>query len=112
MPDTDLSKLKSQLLTSGIQKDNNALHQVIWSLIDFVRRALLALTQSIITVNNDSSTLPNSRQLVAGSGITITNDGRRLIISSAAQTPPGIDGTTVYEYNSPTVATTVITGVP
>ena len=101
MPTPDLDKLKSILLTSGTQQKNPALHQVIWSLIDFVKQNINAINtsvgspsggggagainQSILTVNDDQATLPNSRQLRAGSGVHLMNNGRQLVVGSVVR---------------------------
>jgi len=41
----DISKLKSQLLTSGLQKDNNALYQVIWGIIEALQKVKAELAK-------------------------------------------------------------------
>ena len=50
-PVPDLQKLKSILLTSGLQKDNQPLYQVIWSLIDFVARGQSLLEGQITSIS-------------------------------------------------------------
>lgn len=85
-PGPDLDRLKSSLLTSGLQQKDNALYQVINQLIDFMRTiqvlisgntdttipptstALLA-SLSYLTDGDESSNLINSRRLLAGAGI-------------------------------------------
>src|SRR5262245_25269579 len=109
MPDIEaLDRLKSQLLTSGLQERNNALWQVINQLIDFLRRNIDTVTAqtgssgggggsglvnaSYITVLPEGG-LPNSRQLVAGAGINIqlTPNGR-IVIHSAVPLGGGDGG--------------------
>ena len=84
MADTKLDRLKSQLMTSGLQQKDNALFQVINQLIDFLRIiSISASTNStaiagnfasknsdFLTWSDQASSLPNSRNLIAGSGIT------------------------------------------
>lgn len=84
----DLDRLKSQLLTSGIQVQNNALFQVINLLIDASKElqstvggtssgggipaSITALQQrSYWTELNETPNLPNSREVIAGSGIAL-----------------------------------------
>jgi hypothetical protein len=90
-----IDRLKAQLLTSSLQQQNQALFQVINSLIDAARESLAAansltdpasgggsiLSQSFLTIDNDQATLPNSRRIQAGPGITFNLDGKRLLIS-------------------------------
>src|SRR4030095_11765710 len=109
MPDiAALDRLKSQLLTSGLQERNNALYQVINQLIDFLRQNINSITatigstgggggaiasQTFVTTNNDQATLPNSRQITAGFGIQFNETGTRLIISASIPMPrDGQDG--------------------
>lgn len=49
MASTDLDRLKSTLLTSGLQQTNNALFQVINQLIDYIRK--LQIVTGVITTN-------------------------------------------------------------
>lgn len=86
-----ISRLKAQLLTSGLQQRNSALYQVINQLIDAV--ADNATTTATVTGNNgiagatyittgpEAAILPNSRQLIAGAGIQFNDSptGRRVI---------------------------------
>lgn len=90
-----LNRLKSQLLTSGISQSNNALYQVVNELIGtltgIVNEINSTLTpssgggglgdQSFITVNNDTPTLPNSSQLIAGQGVTLNKQKNRIVIN-------------------------------
>lgn len=100
-----LVRLKSQLLTSGLQDKNQALFQVINSLIDGVIQGFGQVNtqvvpapgptgianQTFITAGIDTATLPNSRQLVAGEGIQLNPaPNGRLLISAAI--PLGGDG--------------------
>ena len=81
----DLDRLKSQLLTSGLQQTNNPLYQVINQLINSIKQ-LQAFTSSgsSITLDltaiknktywtelNESAFLSVSRQVFAGTGITL-----------------------------------------
>lgn len=77
----DLDRLRAQLLASGIQQTNNALFQVVEQLIRELRNtnnatgassggissSLSALT--LLTSTNQATSLPNSRQLIAGDNI-------------------------------------------
>jgi hypothetical protein len=102
-----LDRLKSQLLTSGLQQENFALYQVINQLIDFLRGEITA-TQSAISggsggggggigllgatylTKNKEVGLPNSLQEIAGAGIQFNDALGRRIISAAL--PLSIDG--------------------
>jgi len=81
----DLDRLKSVLLNSGLQIQNNALYQVINQLIDWARQIQIALNanissvggavndlsdQNFLTWADESVDLPSSRQLLAGTGVT------------------------------------------
>lgn len=97
-----LDRLQSQLLTSGLQQRNSALYQVIDELIKYIRtlnQATFGIStgggsggggianDTFITVANETATLPNSRQLVAGDNITldISNPGQIIISASLTQ---------------------------
>lgn len=81
-PFPDLDRLKSQLLTSGLQNRDQPLWQVIDQLIAFAKLLQQELEGRInstsgaisnatfLTVNNESATFPGSRQLLAGTGIS------------------------------------------
>lgn len=104
-----LDRLKSQLLSSGLQQENFALFQVINQLIDVLRDEI-ATTQAALgsgspvippppiplplatfLTKNIEPGLPNSRQVIAGSGIQFNDSpGNRRVISSAI--PFVIDG--------------------
>lgn len=103
-----LDRLKSQLLTSGLQQENFALYQVINQLIDFLRNEMTA-TQATISggsgggggggvgligatylTKNKEVGLPNALQEVAGEGIQFNDVGGKRIISTAI--PFGMDG--------------------
>lgn len=103
-----LDRLKSQLLTSGLQQENFALFQVINQLIDFLRGEVTA-TQSAISggsgggggggvgllgatylTKNKEVGLPNSLQEIAGAGIQFNDANGRRVISTAI--PFGMDG--------------------
>lgn len=106
MPDLNsLDRLKSQLLTSGLQERNQALFQVINQLINFVRQLTTDVTPpsggggggggglttpTYLTANIETGTLPNSKQVIPGAGIEFNDSpsGRR-VISTAL--PFGLD---------------------
>lgn len=114
----DPSQLKLKLLTSGLRKTNTPLHEVISQLIDAVTGVSSTVTvvtgstsstntptglpQTFLTENLEQATLPNSRQLVAGPNIILTDLPDKLEISSSGglvtilQPPPiilpGMDG--------------------
>lgn len=88
--------LQSQLLASGIQQKNPALYQTINGLITAAQKNQDAVDASInnidillqsltyITSSDESANLPNSRQLIAGSNITIDDSvPNQLTISSS-----------------------------
>ena len=101
-----LDRLKSQLLTSGLQQENFALFQVINQLIDFLRGEMAATEAAIsgssgsgggtgllgatYLTKNKEVLLPNSLQEIAGAGIQFNDAGGRRIISTAI--PFGLDG--------------------
>lgn len=81
-----LDRLKAQLMTSGLQQKDNALFQVISELIDALRQFVIEVIgtatqnggggaignlsdKTYLTDIDESSDLPNSRQLLAGSFI-------------------------------------------
>ena len=78
----DLNRLQAQLLDSGLQQKDNPAYQVISQLIKAVRRIQelintdIASTNTVIedstflTDTDESVNLPNSRELIAGAGIT------------------------------------------
>lgn len=93
----DPARLYSALLNTGLQTKDNPLYQVIYNLIGLVinlksdntagrppssASALKNLT--FVTIDNETATLPNSRQLMAGTNITFDDSisGRRTINSS------------------------------
>lgn len=115
----ELQRLKSVLNTSGLQQKDPALYQVIVNLLEAVQAIQNNVTtitggaggggslanKSYVTIENELATLPFSRRVVAGNGISFNNDGQRLIISSVPQFlveteegepgiigPPGIQG--------------------
>lgn len=98
-----IDRLKSQLLTSGLSQQNQALFQVINQLIDAVRGTAAivevatgggggvgVLSQSFLTTGLEQGSLANSRQVRPGSGITFMDDGIHVLIS--ALIPQGLDG--------------------
>lgn len=103
MPVT-LDRLKSQLLTSGLQQENSALFQIINQLVDFLRNEMVAtdnlisggggggiglLAATYLTKNKEGG-LPNSLQTLPGAGIQFNDSMGRRIISTAI--PFGLDG--------------------
>lgn len=95
----DISKLKATLLTSGLQQKNSALYQVIDQLILFLQQLGNFVDNSIgpasgssgslagptyLTQNNETGSLPNSRQLMAGAGIELNPapNGRMVIMTA------------------------------
>jgi hypothetical protein len=101
----DLDRLKSQLLTTGLQQKDFPLYQVIDQLIQAVRDVIdttdtalgtgtggsgTSFNQSFATVEGEKPSLPNSRQLVAGTGIQFNDTFTNLVISGSAI--PGSDG--------------------
>ena len=99
----DFSSLVTSLGNSGTQKSNYSLYQTILFLIQNTARArdLLVddvatldeqlngiLAASFLTINNETNDFPNSRQLLAGLGITFddTTPGRRTINATSGIT--------------------------
>lgn len=92
-----ISRLRTQLVTSGLQKRDNPLFQVINQLIgllqDVGNNAQTAINNidtgladaDFITWTDESTLLPNSRNLLAGTGITFDDSiaNERTINSSA-----------------------------
>lgn len=83
-----IDRLKSQLMTGGLNQKEPALFQVINQLIDATRQALVGvvtinttisggggsgapLTSTYLTETNESGSLFNSRRLLAGTNITL-----------------------------------------
>lgn len=92
-----IDRLKAQLLTSGLSQKDQPLFQIINTLIDAVRQAFGEIAtvtgsssgggggiagQSFVTTNDDTGTLPNSFQIMAGNGIQFNRVGNRLIVSA------------------------------
>jgi hypothetical protein len=100
---TPLDRLKSQLLTSGIQQENIALFQVINQLIDYLRDTTVAVQAiagsssspgalgATFLTKNKEVLLPNSYQELAGSGIEFNDSKNRRIISTALPVMMGSD---------------------
>lgn len=79
-----LGKLKSTLLTSGLQKDNPPLYQVINQLLEAVIDSAEGVVEvsavagsipilsdkTFITVGSELTSLPQSSQIVAGSNVS------------------------------------------
>jgi len=99
----DFSSLVTSLGNSGTQKSNYSLYQTILFLIQNTARArdLLVddvatldeqlngiLAASFLTINNETNDFPNSRQLLAGLGITFddTTPGQRTINATSGIT--------------------------
>lgn len=110
-----VDRLKSQLLTSGLQQKDQPLYQVINQLIGFVRQLIdetgtavdsintaagTPPTQTFITTEDELSGLPNSRRITAGTGIQFNNNGQRLIISGSII--PDMDEDENYYESPPT----------
>lgn len=95
MADTKLDRLLSQLNTSGIQTSNNPLYQVIKQLIQILQGFSVSTSAAIsstssssapknktyLTENNETSDLPNSRQLLAGTNVSFDDSiaGQRTV---------------------------------
>lgn len=91
-----LDRLQAQLLVSGLQQSNPALYQVIWQLIKNAKDVLTALTAittasggvlanaTFLTADSEIASLPNSKELVAGTFITFDDSvfGQRIVNSS------------------------------
>lgn len=94
----DFKKLKSILLTSAIQQKNNPLYQVINTLLDFLTQLVKGFNgvigintttgglknQQYLTWQDNLATLPNSKNLLAGSNITFTDTAGKRTVSSTA----------------------------
>lgn len=79
-----LGKLKSTLLTSGLQKDNPPLYQVINQLIQAIIDSAVDVVEvtevvggggplsdkTFVTVGNELASMPNSSQFVAGTNVS------------------------------------------
>lgn len=92
-----ISRLKSQLLTSGLQQKDQPLFQVINLLIDSLSGLAVGVNTftgggggggglanaDYITHLNNQASLPNSRLLTPGSGVTIHKNGTSIIVGSA-----------------------------
>lgn len=104
-----LSRLKAQLLTSGLSRTDRPLCQVIEQLIDSLQNMTNELVSSgviggggggginsgtVLTADDETTTLPNSRQLLEGSGIQFNDaqSGRRFISSVSPFAFDGLDG--------------------
>ena len=88
----DLNRLKSVLLTSGLQQTNNALWQVINSLIDAIGQATGALTTQIN--NAGGTTINETIQLL--SLITGDSDGGGGDTIPGPRGEPGVNGMVPY----------------
>lgn len=103
----DPARLYSALLNTGLQSRDNPLYQVIYQLIGLVVNLKSETTVgrppssvgglknlTYITTGNESTTLPNSRQLLAGTNITFDDSvsGRRTINSTGGVWAPLTDG--------------------
>lgn len=92
----DYTRLKSSLLSSGIQHQNPALFQVIDTLLTYLsetQKTLVAVTggspggtlaETFLTKKDETGTLPNSLKVEAGAGIQFNDVGNRRIISSVS----------------------------
>lgn len=81
----DLSRLKSQLLTSGVQQSNNPLWQVINQLVDALQRVNNGLNSGTIGGGG-------SGNIEAGFGIEVIESGGDIIISTSGMWAPLTDG--------------------
>ena len=106
-PVDKIDRLKSQLLTSGLQQQNNPLYQVINTLIDSTKQLITAVSASVnvdlaaieaeitaleqanyVTSDDQTALLPNSRELIAGDNITIDDSvPNELTINAPAIVP-------------------------
>lgn len=91
----DLDKLKAILMVSGLKTKDNALFQVINNLIDAVKQSQGVTNNTInntstglvsktyLTVDDETASLPNSRQELMGNFITFDDSvpGERTISS-------------------------------
>jgi len=59
-----LDRLKSQLLTSGLQEKNQALFQIINQLVDAVKQNFTLINDEIDLINDDSGNLTLKRLLI------------------------------------------------
>lgn len=98
MPGPDLDRLLAQLNVSGLQQRDNPLYQVISQLIKTtkeVQEALVAVsggsagllaTSTFLTHTPQTPTLPNSRNLLAGTDVTFDDSifGERTINVSSS----------------------------
>lgn len=111
----DLNRLQAQLLTSGLQQKDPPLYQVISQLIANAIR-LQALTDALINGNttditallnatyitstDEAALLPNSRNLLAGTGVTFDDSTPNERTINVSATEDGVwvplsDGDTV-----------------
>ncbi len=92
-----LDRLKAQLLTSGLSQKNQPLYQIIRDLINAIRQSVDEIAEAAgipgggggstlfdknyITWTNELASLPNSRNLLAGTGITFDDSvvGQRTV---------------------------------
>lgn len=104
MATPQLDRLKSALLTSGLSQRDNATFQVINQLIDFLRAVSNDLTivtgggsggggggvsnTTVLTRADETSTFPNSLQVLPGQGIQFQDVGSRRTIHSAIPFEP------------------------
>lgn len=95
----DLSRLKSLLLQTGLAQSNNVLFQFLNQILTAVSDLFALVNARITTIANNSGpvgadyltwsnetpTLPNSRQLLAGDNVTFDDSvvGKRTINASA-----------------------------
>lgn len=110
----NLDRLKTQLVTSALQKRDNPLYQVIVQLIGYLRdigasnQAQITTVESglknatYVTHTNQLATLPNSRVAVAGSNISldIATPGQ-LIINSTGGSAADISVLTNGDVDNP-----------
>lgn len=85
MKQPKFDRLKNKLASAKVRQDDYTLYQVIESLIDYIRQMQTAtgeviisgnvdvsniLNSTLLTDDDESTLFPNSRQLLAGSGIS------------------------------------------
>src|SRR5678815_4141203 len=99
-----LDRLQAQLLVSGLQQSNPALYQVIWQLIKNAKDVLTALTAitnasggiladaTFLTADSEILTLPNSKELIAGTNVTFDDSvfGQRIVSATGGSGEDGV----------------------
>jgi len=113
-----LDRLKSQLLTSGLQDRNQALFQVINQLIDAVRQGVNTLNDNITTISSSSG--GGGTTTIIGGGNIMPRDGEDgedgLTIPGpqgkqgpiGPQGVPGLDGTDCECWDMPFIGNVLL----